>query len=89
MMQEPFESGTFVKHFKAEVFPADADKYIYLVIGTAIHTETNESFVCYRNVRSGELFIRPYGMFYSEVDHDKYPAVTQKFRFEAMKNKEN
>ena len=62
------------KHFKGDS---------YLVVDVATHSEKKEKYVVYRRLYGdGSLWIRPIDMFLSEVDHDKYPEVKQKYRFE-------
>ncbi|HMQ96340.1 MAG TPA: DUF1653 domain-containing protein [Candidatus Saccharibacteria bacterium] len=42
---------------------------LYEVLGTALHTETNEQMVVYRPLYETkyELFVRPYDMFFETV----------------------
>ena len=62
------------KHFKGDY---------YLVCDTAISSEDFKTvYVIYRQLYDdNKLFIREYNEFLSEVDHNKYPDVKQKYRF--------
>ena len=72
-MQEIKIKGIY-KHFKGDS---------YIVEDIATHSETKEKYVVYRALYwNNELYIRPMDMFLSEVDHEKYPEVTQKYRFQ-------
>ena len=72
------EVGRVYKHFK--------DK-LYLVLAIAKHSETEDPFVVYRALYGDcQVYIRPYMMFASKVDREKYPDVKQKFRFQLVED---
>lgn len=90
--EEPKQRGEIWKHFKGNY---------YYIICIGHHSETKERMVVYRQLfideladdnhkfdyaeLSKEVCIRPLEMFMSEVDHEKYPDVKQKYRFEKVK----
>ena len=68
------EVNRIYKHFKGDY---------YIVLGTGINSETLEEYVIYRALYGeGKVYLREINNFLSEVDHEKYPNVKQKYRLE-------
>lgn len=87
--EDRLKVGDIVKHFKRETIDNPGNLYLYKIIGFAKHTETKEPLVIYQALYENDmmgvhfdLYARPYDMFMSEVDHEKYPLIKQKYRFE-------
>lgn len=77
--------GDVVRHFKRETSAASSTDYLYKILAFAEHTETGESLVIYQSLYPPfNVWARPYDMFMSEVDKEKYPEIKQKYRFEAL-----
>lgn len=81
--------SNIVKHFKHHKSLDDPLNYIYEILGVSAHSENHdEMFVTYRSLKDHKVWVRPYDMFMSEVDHEKYPDVKQKYRFESVTKEE-
>lgn len=91
-MEERLKPGDIVKHFKRELVrdistnPMDC---LYIIDSIGTHTETGEKLVVYRALYRNDTFgvdyntyVRPYDIFMSEIDHEKYPDIQQRYRFE-------
>lgn len=70
--------GRVYRHFKGK---------LYLVLDLATHSETGEQYVVYKALYGDcKTYIRPYLMFASGVDREKYPDVKQEFRFQLVED---
>jgi len=73
------EKGKLYKHFKGK---------LYQIIDIVNDSETNNDLetrkiIVYKALYGERItWARDYDMFLSEVDHEKYPEVKQKYRFE-------
>ena len=76
MLERKIKIGGTYKHFKG---------HIYKVIGIAKDSEDLKEKVVYQNTETGELWLRDEKEFLSLVDKEKYPNVSQKYRFELIK----
>ena len=88
-IENRFNPGDIVQHFKRELLTEEeraGNMYLYEIVGVAIHSETREPMMVYRPLYDdGGMYVRPLEMFLSEVDHEKYPEVKQKYRFEEVR----
>ncbi|MBQ3474647.1 MAG: DUF1653 domain-containing protein [Bacilli bacterium] len=93
-----FEIGDIVQHFKRETLSKEEleknpNKYLYEIIGVSKHTETGEELMIYKPlyetdcIKDANYAARPLDMFMGEVDHEKYPDIKQKNRFELVNDK--
>lgn len=75
-MKRKLNNKSLYKHFKG---------HTYRIITTAKDCEDLSLKVVYQNIETSEVWVRDYEEFLSEVDHNKYPDVQQKYRFEEIK----
>ncbi len=86
-MAERFQVGDIVRHFKREYVDENSTKYLYRIIAFAQHTENAEKLVVYQALYPPfKVCARPYEMFISKVDREKYPDAKQEYRFELVEH---
>ena len=68
--------GGIYRHFKGK---------LYMPLYVAEHTETGEKLVVYMALYgNNEIWAKPYDMFMSKVDREKYPDADQEYRMELI-----
>ena len=84
-LKREIRAGDIVRHSKREWVSQETSEYLYKVLAFAQHTETGERLVIYQALYAPfKICARPYAMFMSLVDREKYPDVKQTYRFEKL-----
>ena len=74
------EIGKTYRHFKGNLY-----KVIDIVYDSESSSEELKKVVIYEALYGEHLkWARPYDMFISKVDHNKYPGVKQEYRFKKI-----
>lgn len=74
--------GKTYKHFKGHIY-----KVIAIAYDSENYNEENKELskmVVYQNIEDGISWVRPYQMFNSLVDKEKYPNIKQEYRFQEI-----
>jgi len=69
------KTNQIYRHFKGDLIK---------VLHIGLHSETEEKLVIYEH--NNKIWVRPYDMFISKVDKEKYPDIKQDYRFELVSN---
>lgn len=79
-MNRELHIGREYRHFKGRTYLPQK------VVRNADDPE--QLMIVYCDTSAGEWWVRPLDEFLSEVDHDKYPDVKQKWRFECAEEEQ-
>lgn len=75
MLERNIKEGELYKHFKGTT---------HKIICIAKDSETLEEKVVYTHEEDNSIWVRDKKEFLSVIDHQKYPNVKQKYRFELI-----
>lgn len=81
-MERVIEVGKIYRHFKGHVY-----KVIAIAYDSENYDEENPNksrMVVYEDVNKKISWVRPYDMFNSLMDKEKYPDIECKYRFEEI-----
>ena len=78
IMRDPVENGQYYIHFKGYMTDKPDIKYIYKILeSNAKHCDDLERYVVYQNIITGEVWIRSYNEFTSQIDRTKYTIMPE------------
>ena len=73
--------GTY-KHFKGNLY-----KVLMIGYDSETNNENLKKLVIYEALYGDhKIWVRPYDMFVSKIDKEKYPDINQEYRFELISN---